>query len=60
MEIPIGLAADTAVDAIQKYIDDTALAERFGSNAKKFVQSNFSMSVMVEKTIKFYKRVLSE
>lgn len=51
--------ADAAVDAIQKYIDDPALAERFGSNAKKSIRSNFATQLMVENTIKLYQKLLN-
>lgn len=46
--------------ALRAYLDDQALASKYGRKAREAVQSRFSMELMVQNTIEFYKTVLRE
>jgi glycosyltransferase involved in cell wall biosynthesis len=50
---------DAAVDAIRKYLDDAETTKLIGKNAQHFVQTNFAMPVMVEKTLLLYQEMLN-
>lgn len=46
-------------EMVLKLLDDSALREEMGSNARKRVEEIFSSEVVVEKNIEFYKSVLN-
>lgn len=49
-----------AYSALKSYLDNPALASKHGRKAREKVQSQFSMEQMVQNTVEFYKRVLTE
>ena len=51
---------DGAYLALRAYLDEPALADKYGRKACEAVQSRFSMELMVHNTMEFYKTVLRE
>jgi glycosyltransferase involved in cell wall biosynthesis len=51
---------DEAYLALRAYLDNPALASKYGRKAHETVRSQFSMELMVQNTVEFYKRVLRE
>jgi len=47
-------------DAINKMLDDRELADRFGANARKRVEENFTKELMADKIYRVYEDVLRE
>ncbi len=52
--------AEAAVTAIRNCLEDPERADAVGRNAQRFIQATFAMSVMVEKTIAFYHKLLEQ
>lgn len=51
---------EAAVTAIERYLEDPAQTQTIGQNAQRFVQSTFSISRMVKRTIQFYQRLMDD
>lgn len=51
---------NSLADAIITLIKDKELRQRLGRQARKYVEENFSIDSMVERTLKAYMKVLSE
>lgn len=52
--------AEAAVTAIRNCLENPERADAVGRNAQRFIQATFAMSVMVEKTIAFYHKLLEQ
>ena len=50
---------DSIVDAIEYLYNNPKVRERMGSRGRKIVESNFSQEIVISKTLKLYKEILS-